>query len=177
MAEDLTLENALGSKVDVTAARFAANRAAMVALLGGKKSITLTKLNSLATAAGCSAVQSFQSVGRTHVPVGTTVTDYNSNTVGVLLNKTMPGATNASFATQQTFATGFLPNSVVASQEVVGPSKVRSRLGLALLAALLAHFQPSPVAVSNFTFYVDINSSATSNCGCARRRCSPPTTA
>src|SRR6266851_7190169 len=37
MAEDLTLENALGSKVDVTAARFAANRAAMVALLGGMR--------------------------------------------------------------------------------------------------------------------------------------------
>src|SRR6266851_1203298 len=37
MAEDLKLENALGSKVDVTAARFAANRAAMVALLGGMR--------------------------------------------------------------------------------------------------------------------------------------------
>ena len=35
MAEDFTLESALVSKVDVKAARFAANRAAMVALLGG----------------------------------------------------------------------------------------------------------------------------------------------
>jgi 3-methylcrotonyl-CoA carboxylase beta subunit len=35
MAEDFTLESALVSKVDVKAARFAANRAAIVALLGG----------------------------------------------------------------------------------------------------------------------------------------------
>jgi 3-methylcrotonyl-CoA carboxylase beta subunit len=35
MAEDFTLESALVSKVDVKAARFTANRAAMVALLGG----------------------------------------------------------------------------------------------------------------------------------------------
>ncbi|RSL15510.1 acetyl-CoA carboxylase carboxyltransferase component [Edaphobacter aggregans] len=37
MAEGLTLDNALGSKVDVKAARFAANRAALAALLGGMR--------------------------------------------------------------------------------------------------------------------------------------------
>jgi 3-methylcrotonyl-CoA carboxylase beta subunit len=37
MAEGLTLDNALGSKVDMKAARFAANRAALVSLLGGMR--------------------------------------------------------------------------------------------------------------------------------------------
>ena len=37
MAEGLTLDNALGSKVDVKAARFAANSAALVSLLGGMR--------------------------------------------------------------------------------------------------------------------------------------------
>ena len=34
------------------------------------------------------------------------VTNYDSNTVSVLLNTTAPGATTPSFAAQQTFATG-----------------------------------------------------------------------
>ncbi len=38
-----------------------------------------------------------------------------SNTVSVLLNTTAPGATIPSFATQQTFATGIYPSSVVAA--------------------------------------------------------------
>ncbi len=38
--------------------------------------------------------------------------NYSSNTVSVLLNTTAPGATTASFATQQTFATGNGPQSV-----------------------------------------------------------------
>ena len=38
----------------------------------------------------------------------------SSNTVSVLLNTTAPGATTASFATQQTFATGTYPRSVKA---------------------------------------------------------------
>jgi len=37
MAEDFKLENALTTKLDVTAARFVANRSAMVALLGGMR--------------------------------------------------------------------------------------------------------------------------------------------
>ena len=37
MAEDLRLDNALTSKVDVKAARFLANRAALVMLLGGMR--------------------------------------------------------------------------------------------------------------------------------------------
>ena len=37
------------------------------------------------------------------------VANYGSNTVSVLLNTTAPGATTASFAAQQTFATGTSP--------------------------------------------------------------------
>ncbi len=40
------------------------------------------------------------------------VANENDNTVSVLLNTTTPGATTASFATQQTFATGVGPRSV-----------------------------------------------------------------
>jgi uncharacterized protein DUF3105 len=53
--------------------------AVLIALLAGKKSVTLAKVNLAAAAAGCSPVQTFPFVSRTHVPVGTTVTDYNSN--------------------------------------------------------------------------------------------------
>src|SRR5206468_883038 len=44
------------------------------------------------------------------------------------------------------------------------PLGVRNRLGLALLLACLANLQPPPEAVSDFTFYTDINSAATTNC-------------
>ncbi|OWK35245.1 beta strand repeat-containing protein [Fimbriiglobus ruber] len=40
------------------------------------------------------------------------VANYGSNTASVLLNSTITGATTASFATQQTFATGTKPDSV-----------------------------------------------------------------
>ncbi len=43
------------------------------------------------------------------------VANVDSNTVSVLLNTTAPGATTPSFATQQTFATAGLPNSVTAA--------------------------------------------------------------
>jgi len=43
------------------------------------------------------------------------VANVDSNTVSVLLNTTAPGATTASFATQQTFATAGLPTSVTAA--------------------------------------------------------------
>jgi hypothetical protein len=56
---------------------------------------------------------------------------------------------------------------------------VRSRFGLALLVACLATLQPPPEAVSDFTFYTDINSAATTNCvptssGCTGQ-CAVPT--
>ena len=50
------------------------------------------------------------------------VANYNSNTVSVLLNTTAPGATTASFAPQQTFATGTYPRSVTAA-DVNGDGK------------------------------------------------------
>src|SRR5262249_23984357 len=40
------------------------------------------------------------------------VANFGNNTVSVLLNSTIPGATTASFATQQTFAVGAQPYSV-----------------------------------------------------------------
>ena len=40
------------------------------------------------------------------------VANYGSNTISVLMNTTAPGASTASFATQQTFATGINPHSV-----------------------------------------------------------------
>src|SRR5262249_51741570 len=40
------------------------------------------------------------------------VTNSGDDTVSVLLNTTAPGAISASFATQETFATGMLPESV-----------------------------------------------------------------
>ncbi|MGA7620669.1 FG-GAP-like repeat-containing protein, partial [Candidatus Binatus sp.] len=43
------------------------------------------------------------------------VANYGSNTVSVLLNTTLPGATTPSFAAQQTFATGGYPYSVTAA--------------------------------------------------------------
>jgi hypothetical protein len=43
------------------------------------------------------------------------VANGNDNTVSVLLDTTAPGATTPSFATQQTFAVGFLPQSVTAA--------------------------------------------------------------
>jgi len=43
------------------------------------------------------------------------VANYGSNTVSVLLNTTVPGATTLSFADQQTFAVGNHPYVVVAS--------------------------------------------------------------
>ena len=43
------------------------------------------------------------------------VANGGSNTVSVLLNTTAPGATTASFAAQQTFATGSFPQSVTAA--------------------------------------------------------------
>jgi hypothetical protein len=50
------------------------------------------------------------------------VANQNDNTVSVLLNTTAPGATTPSFATQQTFATGFVPLSVTAT-DVNGDGK------------------------------------------------------
>ena len=43
------------------------------------------------------------------------VANYHSFTVSVLLNTTAPGAATASFAAQQTFATGTYPHSVTAA--------------------------------------------------------------
>jgi len=50
------------------------------------------------------------------------VANWNANTVSVLLNTTAPGATTASFAAQQTFATGMNPNSVTVA-DVNGDGK------------------------------------------------------
>ncbi len=50
------------------------------------------------------------------------VANYDSNTVSVLMNTTAPGATTASFAAQQTFATGAEPRSVTAA-DVNGDGK------------------------------------------------------
>ena len=50
------------------------------------------------------------------------VANGSDNTVSVLLNTTTPGATTASFATQQTFATGSDPSSVTAA-DVNGDGK------------------------------------------------------
>src|SRR5208337_27935 len=43
------------------------------------------------------------------------VSNFNDNTVSVLLNTTAPGATTPSFATQQTFAVGSHPFAVTPS--------------------------------------------------------------
>ena len=53
-------------------------------------------------------------------------------------------------------------------------------LGFIFLLACVAGLQPPPAAVSDFTFYVDINSSATSDCtptsgGVCTGQCAIPT--
>ena len=61
----------------------------------------------------------------------------------------------------------------------MGRRKVRRLLGFAFLAACMAGLQPPPTAVSDFTYYADINSSATTDCtptstGCTGQ-CAIPT--
>jgi len=58
--------------------------------------------------------------------------------------------------------------------------RVPRLLGFAFLLACMAGLQPPPAAVSDFTFYVDINSSATSDCqpqstGICAGQCAIPT--
>ena len=64
------------------------------------------------------------------------VANYFSN-LGVLLNTTKPGATTLSFATQQTFATGGIPNSVTVA-DVNGDGR---------LDVLLANYSSNTVSV------------------------------
>jgi hypothetical protein len=84
-------------------------------------------LNTTAPGATISSFAAQQTFSTGTSPVSVAVTDLNSdgaldlvvanngaNTVSVLLNQTTPGATAASFATQQSFTTGAGPASVVA---------------------------------------------------------------
>ncbi len=57
------------------------------------------------------AIRDFNLDGRPDLVIG----NRGSNTVSVLLNQTLPGATTARFASQQTFATGNTPSSVAAT--------------------------------------------------------------